>query len=221
MNDEFKVDAQNLEQKIEIEKFIQMLLLSSDVESSVSSDSQFVESVGKLSQLSLDELVSAPQRIQKEEGNLRHKIEQLAVENYPIFLANANTSREVHREFMSISESNEILLSSIAGVSSVAQTIFDNVGKSASAFRTSAKSVQQYAQVRFLFISVSVTLDIGAPGASTINGNLYSKWILSRCSEYIKPHQTNDKEVRSDDPDCSNGGPSGSRNQRAALQSSL
>ncbi|KAM7542641.1 hypothetical protein Aperf_G00000016988 [Anoplocephala perfoliata] len=146
-NDAFEVDTKNLDEKIEIEKFIQMLLLSADVEGSVSSNSQFVEPVGKLSQLRLDEVASIPQRIQKEEENLRHKTEQLAVENYPIFLANANTSREVHREFISISDSNGNLLSSIARVSSVAQTIFDNIGKNASAFRTSAKSVQNYTQV--------------------------------------------------------------------------
>lgn len=147
MNDELEVETHDFEQKIEIEKLIQMLLLSSDVGSSVSSDPQFVEAIRKLSNLRLNELASTPQRIQREEDSIRHKTEQLAVENYPIFLANANTSREVHREFLSISESNENLISSIAGVSGAAQTIFDNIGKNASAFRTSAKSVQKYTQV--------------------------------------------------------------------------
>ncbi|VDL21201.1 unnamed protein product [Hymenolepis diminuta] len=147
MNDELEVETHDFEEKIEIEKLIQMLLLSSDVGSSVSSDPQFVEAIRKLSKLRLDELASTPQRIQREEDSIRHKTEQLAVENYPIFLANANTSREVHREFMSISDSNENLISSIAGVSGVAQTIFDNIGKNASAFRTSAKAVQKCTQI--------------------------------------------------------------------------
>lgn len=151
MNYEIEGESHDYERKIEVEKLIQMLLMSSDVGSSISSDPQFIDSIGKLSNLRLDELASTPERIQKEEDSIRHKTEQLAVENYPIFLSNANTSREVHREFLSISDSNGNLITSIAGVSGAAQTIFENIGKNASAFRTSAKSVQQFSQVRPLY----------------------------------------------------------------------
>ncbi|KAL5970601.1 Conserved oligomeric Golgi complex subunit 8 [Taenia solium] len=137
----------NLDEKVEAEKLIQMLLLHSDVEGSVSSDPSFSTCVNNLSHLRLDELAAMPKRIQMEEDSIRHKTEQLAVENYPIFLANANTSRDVHREFLSISESSVNLLSSIAGVSSAAQAIFDNIGKNASAFRVSANLVQKYTQI--------------------------------------------------------------------------
>ncbi|VDD79315.1 unnamed protein product [Mesocestoides corti] len=135
------------DQKIELEKLIQMLLLSSDVSSNLSSDPQLVDCVSRLSVLRLDELAAIPKRIEAEEDRIRHKTEQLAVENYPIFLANANTSREVHREFISISSSNENLLANIGAVSCAAQKMFDNIGRNANAFRVAAKSVQNYAQI--------------------------------------------------------------------------
>ena len=143
-------ERSRFDQRVETEKLIQMLLLSSDMSSSVSSDPQFADCITKLSHLRVDELAVTPKRIQREEDNIRVKTEQLAVENYPIFLANANTSREVHREFKSIAESNVNLLSCIANVSSAAQVMFDNVGKNASAFRVSTKSVQKYTQVNFM-----------------------------------------------------------------------
>ncbi|EUB64028.1 Conserved oligomeric Golgi complex subunit [Echinococcus granulosus] len=151
MGEDSVTDLSNFDAKVEVEKLIQMLLLSSEVESSVSADPQFADCISKLSHLRLDELAATPKRIQMEEDSIRYKTEQLAVENYPIFLANANTSRDVHREFLSISESNVNLLASIAGVSSAAQTIFDNIGKNASAFRVSAKFVQKYTQVGTTF----------------------------------------------------------------------
>ncbi|KAL5107881.1 Conserved oligomeric Golgi complex subunit 8 [Taenia crassiceps] len=140
-------DSLNIDEKFEVEKLIQMLLLHSDVDGFVSSDPQFVDCINKLSHLRLDELAAIPKRIQLEEDSIRHKTEQLAVENYPIFLANATTSRDVHRDFLSISESSVNLLSSIASVSSAAQATFDNIGRNASAFRVSAKFVQKYTQI--------------------------------------------------------------------------
>ncbi|VDM30890.1 unnamed protein product [Hydatigera taeniaeformis] len=141
------INSSNSDRMVEVEKLIQMLLLSPGVEESVSSNPHFADCIYKLSHLRLDELATIPKRIQIEEDSIRHETEQLAVENYPVFLANANTGRDVHQEFLSISESTVNLLSSISGVASSAQTIFDNVGKNASAFRVSAKLVQKYTQI--------------------------------------------------------------------------
>lgn len=151
MGEDSATDSSNLDKKVEAEKLIQMLLLHSGVDISVSSDPQFADCISRLSHLRLDELAAIPKRIQMEEDSIRHKTEQLAVENYPVFLANANTSRDVHRDFLSISESNVNLLSSIASVSGAAQAIFDDIGKNASAFRVSAKFVQKYTQVGTTF----------------------------------------------------------------------
>lgn len=150
MNKDPEGDEVKYDRRMETEKLIQVLLLSSNMDISISSDPQFTDCVTKLSHLRANELAITPKRIQREEDNIQHKTEQLAVENYPIFLANANTSRDVHRDFVSITESNDNLLSCIASVSSAAQVIFDNVGKNASAFRVSARSVQKYTQVSFL-----------------------------------------------------------------------
>lgn len=140
------------EQKAEVEKLIQLLLLSSDEVRSISSDPQFADCVEHLLHFSVDELAATPRRIKVEEEQIRAKIEQLAVENYPIFLSNADTSREVHREFKSISASNEALLNRLAEASCSAQNIFDNVGKNASSFHVHAKSTQYHAQARFKFL---------------------------------------------------------------------
>ncbi|BHF69083.1 conserved oligomeric Golgi complex component [Sparganum proliferum] len=130
----------------EVEKLMQLLFLSS-VQMDTVDDQQLIGCVAQLSVLSLQELAEAPARIQAEEESLRHQTEKLAVENYPIFLSNASTSREVHREFESISTSNDLLLDLVSQASSTAQAISrgtDNYGLN---FRRNARLAQNHTQL--------------------------------------------------------------------------
>ncbi len=189
------------DERVELEKLIQLILISSDVDNAVSSDPQFADCVAGLSQLSLTDVAGTPKRIQAEEESIKTKTEQLAVENYPIFLANAETSREVHREFKNISSSNDGLLQNVACASYSAQTIFDNVGKNASSFRVNSKSIQNHAHVMTGEVVACACcssidyqrvlvyfVDSRIFGAATAHGDVCSKRLLPRCLKYFGTH---------------------------------
>nr|VZI18899.1 unnamed protein product [Spirometra erinaceieuropaei] len=130
----------------EVEKLMQLLFLSS-VQMDTVDDQQLIGCVAQLSVLSLQELAEAPSRIQAEEESLRHQTEKLAVENYPIFLSNASTSREVHREFESISTSNDLLLDLVSQASSTAQAISRRTDNYGLDFRRNARLAQNHTQL--------------------------------------------------------------------------
>ncbi|VDN15220.1 unnamed protein product [Dibothriocephalus latus] len=134
----------------EVEKLMQLLFLSS-VQMDTVDDQQLIGCVAQLSALSLQELAEAPSRIQAEEESLRHQTEKLAVENYPIFLANASTSREVHREFESISTSNDLLLNLVSQALSTAQAISRKTDNYGLKFRRNARLAQNHTQVPFRY----------------------------------------------------------------------
>ncbi len=133
--------------RIEAEKLIQLLLMDSELDHSEVSDPNFTECVTRLTNVSLPELSDTPRRIQYEQEHLRQKIEHLAVENYCIFLANAETNREVNREFKTISSNSECLLTEVSKTSASAQSVFGNVDSFSHFFGTTVKAIEQHTHV--------------------------------------------------------------------------